>query len=231
MIIIAHRCGTDKFEEQTIAAARNSLALGANYVEVDIRFTADNVPVVIHDPTPAGLYGVITPVCRITADSFCSMRRLADPSVCGHRFEDYIKCGIKPMLFHCKEGGPRLLMIVEMCKKAGILSDVVFGVSRIEDVCLLKETDSSIKVLAFMHRDWMINDFAQAGADYIRLWEGWLTPENIDAVSKAGKKLWIMSNCGDVGEVDDDSYEKYEKTGAHGVLINRVAPAVEYYRK
>ena len=50
MLIIAHRCGTDRYPEQTIAAARHSLQCGADFVEVDIRFTADHKPVVIHIP-------------------------------------------------------------------------------------------------------------------------------------------------------------------------------------
>ena len=229
MKIIAHRCGTDRFEEQTISAARFSLANGVDFVEVDIRFTSDNRPVVIHDPTPEGLYGVSTPVCEMTETEFLSLRRLADKSVCGHAFRDYLDCGIDRMLFHCKEGGERLNTVLDMCKEYGILDKVVFGVQSSEDVGIVKAY-GDVKVLAFMPKGLAIEEFAEAGADYIRLWEGNCIEENIARVKATGKKLWIMSKNPTVGEVVDGCYEFYEKCGADGVLVNRILPALQYYR-
>lgn len=232
MKIIAHRCGTDIFPQQTIHSARYSLEHGADLVEVDIRFTKDNVPVVIHDPSPLLLYGAVTPVRLITAKKFLSLRRTADPSFCGHTFKDYLDCGIENMLFHIKEGGERLDMILSMCDKKGILDKVVFGVSSVEDVNIVKNYDKNIKVLAFMPSPGRIEDFAEAGADYIRLWQGWLSEDNISRVKTSGKELWIMANNGfDVGEVEDGDYELFASTGAEGLLINKVLPAVEFFRK
>ena len=229
MKIIAHRCGTDKFREQTISAARFSLENGVDYVEVDIRFTSDGKPVVIHDPTPESLYGVGTPVCEMTETEFLSLRRKADRAVCGHAFKDYLDCGIDRMLFHCKEGGERLNLIMKMCDDYGILDKVVFGVQSVEDVRIVKAY-GDVKVLAFMPKNFIISEYAEAGADFIRLWEGWCNEENISAVKASGKKLWIMSNNPTVGEVTDGCYEFYEKCGADGILVNNILPALEYYR-
>lgn len=228
MKIIAHRCGTDKYHEQTISAARFSLENGVDLVEVDIRFTSDNKPVVIHDSTPEKLYGVNTPVCEMTEMEFLSLRRVADQSVCGHSFKHYLECGIDRMLFHCKEGGERLNIVLNMCKEYGILDKVVFGVQSPDDARLVKAY-GNVKVLAFMPRETMINDFAEAGADYIRLWEKWCSDENISAVKATGKKLWIMADCPTVGEVEEGCYRFYEKCGADGVLLNNILPALEYY--
>ena len=232
MKIIAHRCGTDVYEEQTISAARHSLALGADMVEVDIRFTADNVPVVIHDPTTDKLYGIAAKVDEITAAEFLSMRRIADPSVCGHTFAHYIQCGIKPMLFHNKVGGKRLHIVLDMCREAGLLDQVTFGVVNPEDACLVKAY-GDISVLAFMKSPELIGAFADAGADYLRLWQHWCSEENIAAVKAAGRKLWIMSNYnGMVGEVSGEAcYQFYRSVGAEGVLVNVIEPAVRYYNK
>ena len=232
MQIIAHRCGTDRYPEQTIAAARHSLAQGVDFVEVDIRFTKDHKPVVIHDPTPEGLYGVTTPVCELTETEFLALRRLADPSVCGHSFRHYLECGIDRMLFHCKEGGQQLCEIVDLCREYGILDKVVFGPQLAEDVKILKDYAPEVQVLAFM---WSVDDteaMAQAGADYIRLWDEWATPEAIARVRATGKKLWIMSNRPTVGEIDDKpkAYADYAAWGADGVLVNEIEPALAYYR-
>lgn len=229
MKIIAHRCGTDKFQEQTIQGARFSLEQGVDFVEVDIRFTADSIPVVIHDSTPEKLYGVSTSVCELTKTEFLSLRRIADKSVCGHSFEDYLDCGIDRMLFHCKEGGKRLNTVLDMCREKGILDKVVFGLQSVDDVRLVKAY-GNVKVLAFMPKADMIFDFADAGADYIRLWEKWCSEENLEKVKETGKKLWIMSDSPTVGEVTEGCYEFYQKCGADGILVNNVVPALEYYR-
>ena len=47
--IIAHRGASKEAPENTLSSVRAALALGADYVEVDVRLTKDNVPVVIHD--------------------------------------------------------------------------------------------------------------------------------------------------------------------------------------
>ena len=228
MIIIAHRCGTDKFAEQTIPAARFSLENGADFVEVDIRFTADGHPVVIHDPTPEKLYGVSEPVCEMTMTEFLALRRTADKAVCGHSFYDYLECGIDRMLFHCKEGGERLVKVLDLCRDYSILDKVVFGLQSVSDVRLVKAY-GDVKVLAFMPDAKLIQDFASAGADIIRLWEGWCTQENIDEVKATGRQLWIMSDSPTVGEVTDGCYEFYKNCGADGILVNKILPAVEIF--
>ncbi len=49
--IIAHRGASDRNPENTILAFEQGLAQGADALELDVRATADNVPVVIHDAT------------------------------------------------------------------------------------------------------------------------------------------------------------------------------------
>lgn len=228
MKIIAHRCGTDKFPEQTIHAARFSLENNVDYVEVDIRFTSDGKPVVIHDETPENLYGIATPVCEMTETEFLALRRKDDRAYCGHSFPDYLNCGIDRMLFHCKEGGERLNTVLDLCRQYGILNKVVFGVQSVEDVKIVKAY-GDVKVLAFMHRPYEIESFAEAGADYLRLWEGNCTEEYLTRVKNTGKKLWIMSKNPTVGEVSEGCYEFYESCGADGILVNNILPAIDYY--
>ena len=133
------------------------------------------------------------------------------------------------MLFHCKEGGERLNTVLDLCRQYGILNKVVFGVQSVEDVRIVK-TYGDVRVLAFLPKGLAIEEFAEAGADFIRLWEGNCNEENIARVKATGKKLWIMSKNPTVGEVVDGCYEFYEKCGADGVLVNRILPALEYYR-
>ena len=49
--ISAHRGGAALAPENTLASFRNGIALGADFIEMDVHLTKDGVPVVIHDPT------------------------------------------------------------------------------------------------------------------------------------------------------------------------------------
>ncbi len=49
--VIGHRCARAAAPENTLAGLRRAAALGATWVEVDVRLTADGVPVLLHDHT------------------------------------------------------------------------------------------------------------------------------------------------------------------------------------
>jgi glycerophosphoryl diester phosphodiesterase len=51
VLIIAHRGASAEAPENTLAAFRRAIELGADGVELDVRLAADGVPVVIHDAT------------------------------------------------------------------------------------------------------------------------------------------------------------------------------------
>lgn len=51
MRIIAHRGASAEAPENTLAAFERALAAGADMIELDVRLSADGVPVVIHDET------------------------------------------------------------------------------------------------------------------------------------------------------------------------------------
>ncbi|MFI0981932.1 glycerophosphodiester phosphodiesterase [Streptomyces sp. NPDC021093] len=54
---VGHRGDPYRFRENTLASIRSALALGADAVEVDVRLTRDNVPVLLHDETLKRLWG------------------------------------------------------------------------------------------------------------------------------------------------------------------------------
>ena len=49
-IVVAHRGASKQAPENTIAAFRKAIAIGANGIELDVIFTQDDVPVVAHHP-------------------------------------------------------------------------------------------------------------------------------------------------------------------------------------
>ncbi len=49
-LIVAHRGASSEQPENTLAAFQAALEAGAEVVELDVRLTADDIPVVLHDP-------------------------------------------------------------------------------------------------------------------------------------------------------------------------------------
>ncbi len=80
-LIVSHRAGMGHFSQASPAAIQYSIALGIDFVELDLRLTADDVPVVHHDPEinpqlcawrdggtpPAGLAIADLPLARLKA--------------------------------------------------------------------------------------------------------------------------------------------------------------------
>lgn len=223
MKIIAHRCGTDKFPELTVDSARHSIAAGAYLVEMDTHFTSDGVVVISHDFDCKFLFGDDRKIKDMTSEEFLSLKYKENASYSASGLEAFLKAGIKNILFHVKVGGERLNIILELCRKYGIENDVVFGVESIDDVKRVKSFNSNIRVLAFMYNFDKIPEYADCGADFIRLWEHWLTDENVKRVLDTGKKLWIMSGDYEtVGFTDKANIPVWEKMGVDAVLVNNV---------
>lgn len=93
-LVVGHRGARARFPENTLPALRHALAAGAGGVEIDVRLSADDVPVVTHDatlppdlcrmpdgrPVPAGL--------AVRGLSFAALRRFDCGAPTSSRFPD-----------------------------------------------------------------------------------------------------------------------------------------------
>ncbi|RKN06682.1 glycerophosphodiester phosphodiesterase [Streptomyces radicis] len=67
VIAVAHRGDPYVARENTLASFASAVAAGADAVELDVRATADGVPVVVHDATLERLWGHRAAVAELTA--------------------------------------------------------------------------------------------------------------------------------------------------------------------
>ena len=67
VVAVAHQGDPYRATENTLPSFRSAIAAGADAVELDVRATADGVPVVVHDPTLRRLWGHDRPVATLTA--------------------------------------------------------------------------------------------------------------------------------------------------------------------
>ncbi|WP_052852132.1 glycerophosphodiester phosphodiesterase [Streptomyces avicenniae] len=67
VLAVAHRGDPYRARENTLASFRSAVAAGADAVELDVRRSADGVPVVVHDATLERLWGHRRAVAELTA--------------------------------------------------------------------------------------------------------------------------------------------------------------------
>jgi len=229
MKIIAHRSGPTVLPEQTIQSAELALREGADMIEADTRFTKDGAVAVSHDLNVSRVFGEDREVCDMTAEEFRALRHADAPGYCSHLLEDYLKSDVAPILLHIKESGDKLPILLELLKKFDYLDKVVFGVQESCDIAVIRAFHPGAKILAFMPRAECAEEFIAAGADYIRLWEQWMTEERVNAVLSSGRKLWIMANNEELGFAYSSPaiLRKWQEMGVDGVLLNDISPAKE----
>jgi len=223
--LAAHRCGTDQFPELTLDAARYSLAKGANSVEMDIRFTKDNIPVISHDKDGTKLFGSNKNVCDLVLDEFVKLRFIERPEYHPHTLEEVLSSGVAPILFHIKEGKVQLDIILQYIRRYGYEDKVIMGVQETEDVFRVKNFNPNIKVLAFMQRKDALDEFLKNGADIIRLWGDWANQEKVDYIHKKGREIWVMAGCPTkqtVGYTSDDDISKWKHMRVDGLIVNEI---------
>lgn len=219
--VIAHRCGTDRYPEQTLASARYSYAAGADYVEMDIRFTKDGQAVICHDSDAARVFGEPVQIGEITLETFKALRHQPETEYGTYSLRDIFEKKVAPILFHIKQGGDKIQVILDIAKEYGYLDKIVMGCQKEADVIAVKEYDPSVQVLSFMHSVENIDAFIAAGSDIIRLWEPWITQERIDRIHAAGRKVWIMSGPPErVGVTTDEALLQMAEMGVDGILHN-----------
>ena len=198
MKIIAHRCGTDKYPGLTVQAALYSLEIGADYAEMDVRYTRDLQPVICHDADPQALYR-------------------------GAHSLDEMLGAVPSIVLHIKEGGGRMPILLGLIKERGCESRVVLGVTAAGDAAQIKRFNPAIPVLAFMPSPESAEEFAAQGADILRLWENWATEDAIRQAQALGKEVWIMARgrrgC---GYTSKRNLLLWRRLGVGGVLVNEV---------
>ncbi|MFD6419034.1 glycerophosphodiester phosphodiesterase [Streptomyces sp. NPDC060194] len=114
--VVGHRGDPYRVRENTLASIRSAYAYGADTVEVDVRLTADRVPVLLHDATLKRLWGPAVRLDALTADR---LRALTDGGV-PTLAETLAAVGDRPLLLdlpHASEAAAR--RVVGVVRDAG----------------------------------------------------------------------------------------------------------------
>jgi len=148
VLVEAHRGFCVQYPENTLPAFEAAMALGADGVELDVRLSADGVPMVIHDATLNRTCGVEGKVSDLTLDQLKALSAHY-PGKFGQRFADgTVKIPTLEELLQLRaKKRPDLLLDVELKQTSPEYVDAVVGLLRqyqVLDYCCFFTYDAPV---------------------------------------------------------------------------------------
>ena len=148
---IAHR-GAKKFApENTIPAIEKAIELGFDYVELDVRYTKDGLPVIMHDPSLVRTTGVFKDVKNLTLEE---IRRLDAGRWFGGKFkgtkapslEDALKVMQGRIKLYMDQKEPPNKKLLQILKKYGFYPDniVIVGENMFQRVFRMLDKNAPV---------------------------------------------------------------------------------------
>ena len=202
---IAHRGASALAQENSISAFRVAAERGADMVEVDLRFTADKIPVAAHDADLQRVYGVEGNV----AD--CSLEELhrltegrGEPLLTLEQVVQACRGLMLGLYLDVKDVDDEAagMAAVDLLRRNGMLSVTVFGSFRADWMADLKALcpDALTSILFASRHVEPVQLARSLKADFVHAcWERfdrpqeWLTPDWLGAVRDAGLGVMIWN--------------------------------------
>jgi glycerophosphoryl diester phosphodiesterase len=229
VIVVAHRTMPLDHPENSLAGIVGAATAGADAVEVDVRLTRDEVPVLMHDPIPFRTTGSLVPVRWRTARSFDRLRVRGDGS---HppRFSaalDALPEGLV-MAIDVKDGRS-MAAAIHVLERSGRLDDALLWSSHRPAVQVAKERAPGVQ------RAWLQNtetetdaiaycrEAAALGADAVSVMDVSLTSAVVEAGHDLGLVVYSWVRTLEI-------QPKVIAAGPDGIVTDWVAQARELLR-
>ncbi|XP_010871050.3 glycerophosphodiester phosphodiesterase 1 isoform X2 [Esox lucius] len=180
--IVAHRGGGHDAPENTIAAIREAHKNGATGVELDLEFTSDGVPILMHDETVDRTTNGSGPLAQL---SFSELSKL--DAAAKHRLSDRFQGEKIPMLLDAVEECIKLQLTIyfdvkghpdeaaaafkELYQKHPILYNTSIVCSFEPKVIYkMRQADPDV-VTALTHRPWSLSQFGDGAPRFSSPWK------------------------------------------------------------
>lgn len=190
--LVNHRGLSPGFPENTLAAFRNSIAMGVDAIEIDLRTTNDGEIVILHDATVDRTTDGAGPVSDLTLAQVKALDAGSheSPEFAGERIPTY-----EETLQLVKGTGVKLLLdiktpavterAVALTERYGMIDDVIVGPRTVANLEAFKALNPNLTTLGFIATQADADAMIDAGVDYIRLWPQWITGSRDSAECQA----------------------------------------------
>lgn len=207
---IAHRGASTERPENTLAALRRAIRAGATATEVDVRTSADNELVLLHDAT---LDRTSSGTGPISEASLAELQQLDAGSWFDSRYRKQTIPTLRQALVVCRgridilldlkgTGEDYVTRVIGEVKRYGDPGRTIIGVRSVEQARMFRTRLPAARQLGLVPGPEAIEPFVEAGVETIRLWPRWLSDTGlVQRVRNAGATLHLNGTDGSRQEV------------------------------
>lgn len=222
-LVVAHRGYSAKWPENTVAGCRAAIAAAADFVEADVRLSADGTLFCFHDPDLARLAGVPAAVAECRDDDLRRLRYDGAPPAEFSQIVAEIR-GRTGLLVDVKLDGDAVLEALErVLAAAGWPENVWLGLRSSAQAELARgRFGGRVSVVALMREIVHADAFLAAGAKALRLWERQLDDGEALAL-RARSPIWVTAggvSGHEVGDTDAAGLARIVAFAPQAVLLN-----------
>lgn len=140
VIRIAHRGASAYAQENSPTAMRKAAELGADMVEVDVRLTADRVPVIAHDENLMRVFGVSGAVSELRYEELVDITPIdLEPIMTFEQLIEFCRSMHLGLYLDIKQIGlDTAELMLDIVRKHGMLGAVIFGSFRADWLAEIK---------------------------------------------------------------------------------------------
>ncbi|MBZ0304005.1 MAG: glycerophosphodiester phosphodiesterase, partial [Anaerolineae bacterium] len=184
VIRIAHRGASAYAQENSLSAFTKAAEMGADMVEVDVRLTADRVPVITHDESLKRVFGVPGLIHEYTFDELVRMTPEGrEPLVTMEKLFETCRSLSMGVYLDIKQIGlDTVPMLIEIVKRADMWGGTIFGSFRADWLAEIKACDPEAAT-SVLFSSIHVDPVAQAraiGCDYVHpCWERFDEPDKL----------------------------------------------------
>jgi len=221
--IIAHRGYSTLYRENSPAAWIGAIEAKSDYIEVDVRITADGEVVCCHDKDLKRLAGREDAIAEVTSQELEGIEAhgfAAAPPLA--MLLDIVPAD-QPILFDVKDERPESLDILLAALAVEPDRNITLGLHASGSVRHMRDGGWTRPILGLV-KTFDEEAFFEAGGDILRIWEWDAAPGRIASHVERGRPVWITAGEGAtgrrVGDFEAAELIRMTREGATGFLVN-----------
>lgn len=233
LCITAHRGASDGAPENTMASIALAVDEGADYAEIDVRLTADGVPVLLHDRALFRTTGVLKNVDQVTYQELLELdagkgyaRAFTGERV--PRLKDvFMKYGGKiGFNIELKEKDDRVLVfqVAELIEEYGLEDSCIITSASYRQLEWVKERNRTLKtgyILSLVYGDF----YTGQAADFFSIRSDFITEDVVKKAHALGKEVhaWTVNR--------ENELKRMKAIGVDNIITDKPAYAREIIKK
>jgi glycerophosphoryl diester phosphodiesterase len=221
--IIAHRGYSSLYRENSREAWQRAVEVGADYIEMDVRFTADWQGVCLHDADLSRIAGRPERVADLRYAEVAGIEIDGEPAA--PRLVDAFEM-ISPstgIMLDVKDERPEALEALDVLVRNAGDRRFALGLHTFEGVVAMKARGHG-SMLALTPAPEQSAAFIEAGCSLLRFWETDITPARLAEAAKLQVPVWITvggrGTSRTTGDIDATGLVALAAMGISGVIVN-----------